>query len=366
MKRRGVCYDVGRVMWGQDWRPEFSAAEAHRELQIIKNDLNCNAVRICGQDIDRLMITGKDALDQGLEVWLSPELWDHNPEDTLTYIADAAERAQELEKLAPGQVVLSVGSELTLFMAGIVKGDSVFQRLEHSSFWEHIRSGTHNGPLNAFLAEANERVRQVFHGSVTYASVPLEAVDWSPFDIVGVDLYRDARLRDRFSDLLGRYVTHERPVAITEFGCCTYRGAAAAGGRGFAIVDYPVSDRSGTLPRLNGDYLRDEAEQTRELTELLTIFDHAGVDATFVMTFVMTFVAPLNPCSDDPRYDLDMASYSLVKSYGARLGPLGAAYPHAPWDRDRLGTTYPEMPWEPKKSFTAVANYYAMHDGGFK
>ena len=72
-------------------------------------------------------------------------------------------------------------------------------------------------------------------------------------------------------------------------------------------------------------------------------------------TFVMTFVAPLYPTSDDPLYDLDMASYSLVKSFGSRLGPLGVAHPEAPWPRDRRGTVYPDMPWEPKLSFRAVA-----------
>ena len=358
MKRRGVCYDVGRVMWGQDWRPEFSPTETHRELQIIKDDLHCNAVRICGRDIDRLIVAGKDALDQDLEVWLSPELWDHSPQETHDYIVSAAQRAEELHQHRPGQVVLGVGSELTLFMASIIEGTSVFERLEHPSFWEHVSSGAHNAPLNAFLAEANDRVRQVFHGAITYASVPLETVEWSRFDFVSVDLYRDARLRDRFGDVLGRYFTYDRPVAITEFGCCTYGGAADAGGRGFAILDYPTSARDSTPPRLNGDYLRDEPEQARELTEMLTIFEHAGVDATFMMTFV----APLNPYSDDPRFDLDMGSYSLVKSYGGRLGPLGAAFPQAPWDRERLGTTYPDMPWEPKKSFQAVADHYAATD----
>jgi len=68
MRRRGVCYDVGRVMWGHDWRPAFSAAEAHRELAIIREDLHCNAVRLCGQDLDRLRVVGADALDQALEV----------------------------------------------------------------------------------------------------------------------------------------------------------------------------------------------------------------------------------------------------------------------------------------------------------
>ncbi len=355
MNRRGVCYDVGRVMWGQDWRPEFSPDEARRELQIIRDDLHCNAVRICGQDLGRLIAAGEHALDCGLEAWLSPELWDRSPGETLGYIEKAAGAAADLHRRRPGRVVFSVGSELTLFMAGIAEGGSVFERLGHPDFWRRVRAGEHNGPLNAFLAEATGRVRDVFRGPVTYASVPLETVEWSRFDFAGVDLYRDARLRDRFSEVLQRYVASGRPVAIMEFGCCTYRGAAGAGGRGFAILD--TAEGQSTPPRLNGTYVRDEAEQARELTEMLSIFDAGGVDATFVMTFV----APLNPASDDPLYDLDMASYSLVKSFGGRLGPLGAAHPGAPWDRGRLGTAYPGMPWEPKESFTAVADFYAAH-----
>jgi len=353
MNRRGVCYDAGRVMWGQDWRPEFSPGEVRRELEIIKSDLHCNAVRICGQDIGRLITAGEDALGQGLEVWLSPELWDRSPEETLDYLAGAAERAGELHRRWPGRVVLSVGSELTLFMHGIVEGNSVFERLEHPSFLEHVRSGAHNAPLDAFLAKASDIARQKFGGSVTYASVPLETVDWSRFDFVSIDLYRDARIRDRFGEILRRYSAYRRPVVITESGCCTYRGAADAGAQGFAIIDHHK-----TPPQLSGDYLRDESEQARELSELLACFDHAGADGAFVMTFV----SPLHPCSDEPRFDLDLASYSLVKSYGGRLGALGRAYPDAPWDRDRLGATYPDLPWEPKESFRAVAGYYAGQD----
>jgi len=355
MNRRGVCYDVGRVMWGQDWRPEFSPDEALSELQIIRDGLHCNAVRICGQDLGRLVAAGGHALDCGLQVWLSPELWDHSPGDTIGYIAKAAEAAEELHRHRPGQVVFSVGSEATLFMAGIVEGGSVFERLEHPDFWKRVQAGEHNGRLNAFLAEAAERVREVFHGPVTYASVPLETVEWSRFDVVSADLYRGAELKDRFTDVLHRYFAFGRPVAITEFGCCTYRGAADAGARGFAILDISAPGQDSTPAQLSGHYVRDESEQARELTELLSIFDAAGVDATFVMTFA----APLNPTSDDPLYDLDMASYSLVKSFGGRLGPLGAAHPQAPWDRSRLSTTYPGMPWEPKQSFGAVADFYA-------
>ncbi len=358
MNRRGVCYDVGRVLMGQNWRPMFDAGEVHRELEIITNDLHCNAVRICGQDLDRLVSAGRDALEQGLQVWISPELWDHSPQDTLDYVTEAARRAEELRQQRPGQVVFSVGSELTLFMQGILEGDTFLERFQSPSFWERIRSGDHNAPLDAFLAKANDAVRQVFNGTVTYASVPLETVDWSRFDVVAVDLYRDARIRDQFTNLLRRFFTHDRPVVISEFGCCTYRGAADAGGMGWAIVDLDIADLGKQPPRLNGQYVRDEAEQAHELTDLLTIFDDAGVDGTFVFTFV----APTSPSSDDPTYDLDMASYSLVTSYGNRLGELATTFPNVPWDAGRSGTRYPDMPWEPKQSFQAVADFYAgMH-----
>jgi hypothetical protein len=355
MNTRGVCYDVGRVLMGQNWRPMFDAGEVHRELGIIKNDLHCNAVRICGQDIDRLVTAGQDALEQGLEVWVSPELWDHSPEDTLDYLTEAAKRAEELRTHRSGQVIFSVGSELTLFTPGMLEGDTFLERLHHPSFVEQIRSGAHNAPLDAFLAKANDAVRQVFKGGVTYASVPLETVDWDRFDLVAVDLYRDARIRDRFADLLGRFFAHGRPVVITEFGCCTYRGAADAGGMGWAIVDLDIAALGKRPPQLNGQYVRDEAEQAHELTDLFKIFDDSEVEGTFVFTFV----APTSPYSHDPRYDLDMASYSLVKSYGNRLGDLAAAFPDLPWDTGRSGTTYPDMPWEPKQAFRAVADFYA-------
>lgn len=70
--------------------------EVARELAIIRDDLHCNAVRICGQDLDRLTTAAHAAVDLGLEVWLSPELWDRTPEETLEYIAGAAERLQEI------------------------------------------------------------------------------------------------------------------------------------------------------------------------------------------------------------------------------------------------------------------------------
>jgi hypothetical protein len=335
MKRKGVCYDVGRVMMGEDWRPTFDPHMVHCELEIIKNDLHCNAVRICGLDLDRLLLATEDALKQGLDVWLSPEMWDKSQQETLDYLVKAAVAAEKLRSSSSQQLVLSIGSELTLFMQGIVEGTNFMERMGHPAFWEQIKAGVHNKPLNGFLTRANKATRQVFHGNVTYFSVPLETVDWSLFDFVGVDMYREARIKDSFGDLIKRYFAHHKPVIIGEFGCCTYQGAEDAGGKGWAIVDFS------TMPlQLNGEYVRDEGLQARELTDVLSILDGVGIDGAFVFTFV----SPTSPYNEDPKYDLDMASYSLVKSYA-----------------DKHGVTYPDMPWEPKESFKAVAKYYANH-----
>jgi hypothetical protein len=115
-----------------------------------------------------------------------------------------------------------------------------------------------------------------------------------------------------------------------------------------------IIDITSLPPRLNGVDVLDKAEQAAEPSEDLKIFDAAGVDATFVFTFV----APTSPTSDDPLYDLDMASYAVVKSHGNRLGDLGTTFPDMPWNAIRSGTTYPDMPLEPKLAFGAVADFY--------
>ena len=133
-------------------------------------------------------------------------------------------------------------------------------------------------------------------------------------------------------DLIKRYLVHNKPVIIGEFGCCTYQGAGDAGGWGWAIADL-----SANPPQLKGNYVRDEGLQARELTDQLAILEDVGVDGAFVFTFV----SPTLTYNEDPTYDLDMASYSLVKSYAGKHG-----------------VTYPDMPWEPKESFKAVADYF--------
>ena len=89
MKHKGVCYDVGRVMLDEDWRPNYDPKIVSRELGIIKNDLHCNAVRIQGLNLDRLLTASDIALKLGLEAWISPEMWDKTQDETLEYLKKA-------------------------------------------------------------------------------------------------------------------------------------------------------------------------------------------------------------------------------------------------------------------------------------
>ena len=352
MRIKGVNYDAGAFM-GMNWRPHFDLPTVRREFEIIRNDLHANAVRIGARDLGRVTVAARAALDQGLEVWFSPLLWDRSPQETLAYLTKGAAAAEPLRAQHPDQVVFCLGGELTLFMNGIVEGKRFTDRVSRPTFFPAVKAGAHNKPLNEFLARANAAVRSVFHGPVTYASLVWEKVHWDLFDYVGVDHYRIAKIEDTYLAMLEPSFSHGKPVVITEFGYPTSpqglgaEGFLSSSGLGASVIDtksqvlhyrLPLFGRF-IRPHLNGDPVRDEAWQARKLTETLSLLDGAGVEGTFVSQFV----SQITPYSENPRYDLDRAGMSLVKSNEGR----------------RHGTTYPDMPWEPKESFRAVAAYYA-------
>ena len=126
---------------------------------------------------------------------------------------------------------------------------------------------------------------------------------------------------------------HGKPVAITEFGCCTYEGAEAKGAAGWGIVDTSNARR-----KIKGGFLRSEDTQARYLTELLDMFLQEPIEGSFVFNFASYNL----PTDENPEFDLDMASYGIVK-----VLPDG-----------EKGATYQDMPWEPKKAFRMVAEQY--------
>jgi hypothetical protein len=301
VRAKGITYDTGFTPGGRSSRSVFDPETARREMRVIAEELHCDAVRITGGDPERLVVAAGHASDAGLEVWFSPFPCELNSQELLPYFADCAERAETV-----GAAVFVTGCELSLFAAGFQAGEDTFARIKTLAGGGPTalsRLAEAAAPMNALLADTATAVRKRFRGKITYASGTWEDVDWAPFDIVGVDAYVDAA-DPAFRPGLRGYFRHGKPIAVTEFGCCTYRGAAARGGMGWDIVDHDADP-----PRIDGDYVRDEDEQARYLRQLIDVFDEEGVDAAFWFTFA----GYSSPHHADPRFDLDMASYGVCK-----------------------------------------------------
>ena len=347
IEHKGVNYDVGTVM-GINWRPDYHPQTVRRELEIIRNDLHCNAVGISGKDIGRVMVTAEAAMDQGLEAWLHPSGWiDKTPGPTLAYVTAAARAAQPLHERHPGKVVFSVGGEFTLFVQGIVPGKNLLQRAKAvvRADGDYIKTGKHNEPLNDLLGEVSTAVRQVFDGQVMYRSLVWEQVDWTLFDLIGVDHYWGETIKDRYIDMVEPLFANAKPVINTGFGFNTttapVTGMLSTVGDTPYVAQFlhqqPVIGRF-IRPKLKVIHERSEATQAGRLVDNLKLLDEAG----FSGTFMDTFIYPINPYSDSPKYDLDRANSTLVKYF----------------DDGRHGATYPDMRWEPKAAFRAVAEFY--------
>jgi hypothetical protein len=336
MRGTGINYDTGFINKGTSSREPFDPALVRRELQIIRDDLHCNAVRVTGGDPTRLETAAAIAAELGLEVWFAPFTCDLTPGEMLALLANCAGRAERLRR-AGADVVLVAGAELSLLNKGFLPGETLGARVALLGDPPRLRELLAPIPalMNDFLGRAVATVRARFGGKLTYAAMPFEGVDWAPFDFVSLDLYRSAEVADRFAAGVRALVAGGKPVAITEFGCATYQGASERGARAGFVIAW---DDDTAMPlRLDGDYTRDEAEQAAYLRDLLAIFEAEGVDTAHVFTFAAYNL----PHRTTPRDDLDLASYGIVKVL-----------------ESRRGDTYPDLTWEPKAAFAVVAEAY--------
>jgi hypothetical protein len=335
-----MTYDTGFVRRGEISRERFDPEMVMRELAIIRDDLHCNAVQVTGGDPERLEMAAGYAAGLGLEVWLSPYPLELSPGEILSLFTDCAERAERLRE-GGAEVVFVTGVELSIMNQGFMPGDSAGERLglllSQPPDRRRERLAEVSTRVNDFLGKAVAVVRERFRGRITYAAIPVERVDWTPFDIVSVELIRNAEVAGQYREGVRTLVAQGKPVAITGFGSAAYRGAGDRGARAMEIIEY--DEGTGAPVRLNGEYIRDEADQATYLREVLEIFDTEGVDGTFVFLFELSNL-PHRP-DGDPRHDLDLASPGIVKTL-----------------EGRHGDTYPDMAWEPKAAFTTVAECY--------
>ncbi|MFJ9415457.1 hypothetical protein ACIRPT_14980 [Streptomyces sp. NPDC101227] len=317
MRARGINYDTGFLPGDELSRKSFREGAVQRDMAVIADELHCTAVRISGGHPERLGVAARYAAEAGLEVWFAPFPVDLGVAELLPFFADCAERAEAV-RAAGAEVVFVAGCEMSAFCHGFIPGETYGARLQAMvtadlDWWMAL--GPVQERLNAFLAEVAEVVRGRFGGRVTYASGPWEAIDWRPFDVVGVDAYRAAYNAGTFRDELRGHLAHGKPVAVTEYGTCAYRGAGELGGLAW-------QPPQGAVP--------DEGEQVRYLTELLDIFEEEGVDTALWFTF-----AAFGKVADGggPSPQEDLKSYGVVRMVG------------------------PER-WEPREVFHTMAERY--------
>jgi hypothetical protein len=330
LAHRGVVYTVGQ---GETPGTAWSTARMRQDIRVIRDTLHADTVDVTGDGVDRLTATAAEAAEQGLHIWLQPTLGDAPERDILEHLAECGRFAERLRRHG-ASVDLSVGCEFWLFVPGIVPGETVLERVEN------LLNGTVDHEklqrrLRRFTAKAAKVGRSVFHGRLSYASAPeIDKVDWSLFDVVGVDYYGYHREQSEYIRELSQYLRWGKPLAITEFGTCAYVGAPETEGMGWYIVDYDKEP-----PEIKGDVVRSEHVQAAYLTDLVDVFESMGLYAAMAFEFV-TPDAPHLP--GDPRHDLDLASYAITK-------PI----------KDRPDDPRSDWHWEPKEAFHALARRYA-------
>ncbi|OHV41058.1 MULTISPECIES: hypothetical protein [Pseudofrankia] len=326
MRVFGMNYDTGFVSAGSTTHEPFDPETVRRDLRVIRDELHCDAVRITGGIQDRLELAARFAAEAGLEVWYCPFTNGLDSAGLMAFVLDGAERAERLRR-SGASVVYLTGSEIAMFTEGLLPGRDLAERMALLTDPMRMRAAvpTARAAVRDFLAAAVPAVRERFGGPVAYASIPLEAVDWTAFDIIASDAgYRDATNAATFPQTLAAAVGQGKPYAATEFGCCTFRGAADVAG-----APEPVTyDEHGYAATLAAGLVRDEEGQARYLMDLLRDYEAGGVEAAFVYTFANRHL----PTTEDSERDYDLAARGIVR-------------------------VLPDGSWTPKAAFHALAAY---------
>ncbi|MFE1168472.1 type II CAAX prenyl endopeptidase Rce1 family protein [Nocardiopsis sp. NPDC058789] len=330
---RGILYDVGSsYVPGQHSRERWNPDAVREDMRVIHEDLHCTAVTLFGHDPDRLERAARSALEQGLDVWLQPRSVDADPDGLVEQMEYVARSAGRLLEEYPDRLVLNVGCELTVLNRGMIPGRDIARRTRALSVLGMIPA-YYNRRLNEVLRRLAATARERFPGPLTYGSGTWETVDWSPFDLVGVDYYLDELTRGTYRQGLRALGRWGKPVVVTEFGCCSYQGAETKGGSGSDPLDWSdLNDR-----KIRGNLVRDESVQADMIDTLLDVYETEDVHGAFLCMFVE------GDCrySPDPTRDSDMASFGIVRP------PTWAS-----------GLSPDDGHWEPKEGFHTLARRY--------
>ena len=344
MDLRGVVYDVGLKFTPESCSVDtFDIKLVKYDISIIANILRANAIRIEGEDISRLTVAAEVAQAAGLKIFFNPWKMNADEKEVVAYMAQAAQAAEKLRQKGT-DLVFVAGCEYSIFDNGVFEGSSINERLATLMSFGQMKDKTaalktiqgKNQTLNRILANICQAVRANYKGLVTYSSGTWEAVDWSLFDIVGVDYYRDIQTDEEYVEGIKRYSQYGKPVVVMEVGCCTYEGAARRGGNAFSILQGTTPDGKAGIYEGGMTPTRSEKEQADYIQTQIELLNGTGIQGMFIYLFSY----PIYPYRKE-GLDLDMTAYAIVKTY-AKNHPRSQMLP----------------PWEPKEAFYRLAEIY--------
>jgi hypothetical protein len=283
---KGMNYHIGRRYLGEYGRyPD--ADEINESLEVIRNELGCNAIKLFGDNPDVMVFAAQKAIEKGFQTIIlslrfkyaesPPPYREATIDEHVKAVIEFSKRAEELRKTFGG-IVLCIGEELQYTVTGLVDAPSYDERI--NLYWkltEEKRAAV-NARLNEYLAIMVKGVRENFLGPVTYS--PNEgtrfAVKWrelgldivSPMSYYGTEQWTETKA---VKDLL-EFKKYGTPIYVTEFGAqCCVGAMADAGG--------DLCSRQ-TSPTYSQD------EQAQYIDRVLRIFAKARVDGIFYWDFI--------------------------------------------------------------------------------
>ena len=319
MKIKGINYNAGIKYTPNQEITLFTKEIAKRDFSLIK-ELNCNAIRIYGSDLKNLFLFSEEALEQGFEVWISPRLIGGGKKETISFVKTASKKAEILRKKYK-KVVFILGNELMLDSNYVFNQENIYDRnvvfknyidLKRVSKSNFYKAKSTKNSITKFVKNIEKRLNNLiislakvskknFHGKITYASLPIEEINWNLFDIISINYYKNKWNKNNYSDKIQELRKINPKIAITEFGVCSYKGASEQGGSSYNIVNYKTKE-------VEKGIVRSEEEQSEYIKDLIKTYKKENVYASFIFDFKEEWKV----YSKNPKKDLDMASFGII------------------------------------------------------
>ncbi|MFQ6089170.1 MAG: hypothetical protein ACE5K0_09750, partial [Candidatus Methanofastidiosia archaeon] len=277
---KGICYDAG-IKWDyniKSWRNLTNEQIEREVIDIINRELDCNAVRIMGND-DNIFRVADIAIEKGNfdVIAISPRFISETMDNTIIKIADVAKKTEEVRKKFNNTTFI-VGNELPIDNRGVVSDAPTYkQRSDEAG--KYMSMLKYQNRLNKFLKKLITVASQNFKGEITYASTWWEqGIRWEDldFDIISLNQYYHPEYNDEndIISILEEFRQLGKKIYITEFGCATFEGAFEAGGAGWD-------------PNIYGNKKYSQEEQSKAIKWYVDFFTKTKIlDGIFLANFI--------------------------------------------------------------------------------